>query len=242
MDPDTRLRGESEPTALGTGYHAGLELWYQSRLDGYHPPTIEQMIEVGANTIDKIMGGWPQSAEWDRPAMMTALDTMLYAYFRDACDHNFEVFGVEYDVESEWFGKYTIAGRLDLVLRTNPGSFLIVDHKSAGKAWGPDKHKPRYAMQAPWYSYWLKVQLEKQGEVVDSIRFCYDVMTRAGKFSRKMADPTEDEIQLTLERARQYVSMLDLNIELPVSTESFLCSQKYCEYWEICPFGSRMGH
>lgn len=125
---------------------------------------------------------------------------------------------------------------------------ILVDYKSAGKVWGSDRvtfdeklnryiGDPRKIIQAPLYAEaWERTT----GEVVDYV--CFDVMTYKGKFMRVWVPVTPEKRAPMLERWQQVsdeiVMYREAGKDMPANPGHFMCSEKWCPFWDRCPMGA----
>ncbi len=124
---------------------------------------------------------------------------------------------------------------------------VLVDYKSAGRAWGTDRVRydeelgryigdPRKIVQAPLYAEaWERAT----GDVVQWV--CFDVMTIKGKFMRVWVPVAPAKREPLLVRWRQVSDEIQMyreaGVDMPANPGHFLCSSKWCPYWDRCPLG-----
>jgi hypothetical protein len=135
---------------------------------------------------------------------------------------------------------HVFRGFIDLVVDT-PYGVTLVDHKSAGRAWGGAKAKgdPRKLIQAPLYAEgWERLTGEKVTHVA------FDVMTYAGKFQRVWVNVSPKVREPFIDRWGDVSNMIALyktaGMDLPTNPSNNLCSEKWCSFWEICPMGAAL--
>ena len=219
------------PRALGVAYHAGLEAFYGDQ-DDHNAVAFRSLTEQWAT--------YPYLAD-DMPlgTARVKLSEMLLAYQElGVWDRSqWEVEGSEVafyaPLTADWFTQ----GYVDLVLRNRiTGRLVIVDHKTAAKKWKAGKGSARTDEQAPLYKWaWWTLTGERPDD------FYYDVMTYDGQFERRLIQVTDAQIQAVLDRAISYTAVLDAVPldRLPTSgVGHFLCSEKWCDHWAICPAGA----
>lgn len=261
--PEWAVRVAGSVRAVGTAYHAGLELRYAGRLerqgteDMIGLPLLDDMIgralEVFARsqTIDLYDDTPVEQFKWDEdvPDAATAelfLGDMLTHYMNGGFEWPFDwqVLAVELNATNvdERLGQ--IKNGADLVLMGPDGGIVGVDNKTAGKPWGPAKSDPRKQVQAPFYNRQLRTMYPD----APSHRFVFDVMTRprprAGiTFQRIESNPTLAHEEAVVQRALAFQSVYEevhvkLGLDLPPNPGSTLCSPKYCDFWDSCPYGA----
>jgi hypothetical protein len=137
----------------------------------------------------------------------------------------------------DWQDGHTRSGTMDLVLIDPFGAVIGVDHKTAGRMWPAGKEHPRKNNQASWYVGALKEMFPQ----APAYRFCFDVMTYAGKFDRRVVEPSDDHIKAVEAKATQVATLYSWaragGLDLPANPGSNLCSDKYCDFWTLCPHG-----
>jgi hypothetical protein len=258
-------RKASAAATLGTGFHAGLEHYYAERmrypdLQADDPQMVVDMIETAhlafdaGTRIDAYNGQPVEHFMWDDkiPDLATAhslLETMLTAY----CEQGwwwpveFQVVGVEFDrVLTIVHGDVEFEAKLgaDLVLQDENGWIVLVDHKTAGRAWDESKHHPRRNNQASMYTALAEtVWPDAAGH-----RFVFDIVTLPGKrketaFERRISDPTPAHraavVKKAADLARLYqVVHVEAGQDLPANPASTLCNPKWCDFWDGCPHGA----
>lgn len=50
---------------------------------------------------------------------------------------------------------------------------------------------------------------------------------------------TREQLQITLDRLRLTVAAMDSGLYPPTTPDNWCCSEAWCGYWEVCPFGKR---
>lgn len=149
---------------------------------------------------------------------------------------------------------------IDLVLRHRAsGWIMVVDHKTTGKPWDEFKHHPRKKAQGPLYVW----AAQKLWPDAPGYMMAYDIIgypnKKAGKvnpagwcrFDRRIATPGPEHIEAALARVESAYSLYALyrdpqlnswadRVDLPANPSSTLCSKRYCDFFQICPFGQRL--
>lgn len=194
----------------------------------------------------------------DRPGVHSQLWTMLTSWVTDpgqmwlAADGSITVETVEANVLTELGSDHhQLNGYIDAVYRITDGEdhhVVLVDYKAKGKAVGSNEYTiddetgrlmgdPRKFIQAPLYAEgWER----STGEIVSWVVF--DVMTKAGKFQRIWVDVRPSKRQPLIERWQQVSSTVHMyqeaGMDMPTNPGHYLCSEKWCSYWDICPMGA----
>jgi hypothetical protein len=239
-----------EARGRGTGFHAGVEMYYDDRKVGLHADDIDvtRYYTEAVRAFDAEVAEAGDEWVWEegREAILDSLRRMLNTYFLEKCywPADYRVWATEWEFETDWIPGWTAKGALDLVLVDPNGWFVLVDHKTAKRAWPEGKHQPRKNTQAPWYIHWFK-QLVEGGE---RAQFVFDIMTTGGprsepKFDRRVSHVTPAHVQGVLAKATEYAQILQLvdqGIQLPANPTSTLCSPKYCDFWDVCPHGAAL--
>jgi PD-(D/E)XK nuclease superfamily len=258
--PSWAERSGSAARAVGTGYHAGLELFYTARMNGLPEPTVDDCIAEGwrvfdvSTTTDLYDNKPVTSFLWDEkcPDVETAhsfIEQMLREYFDGghAWPANFTVIAVEAHgtVDDPQTGHQSKFGA-DLILEDPNGWLVLVDHKTGGKMWAADKHHPRKNTQAPWYQRLAKIVYPGYA----GYRFVFDIITypapKAGvKFERRISDPTPAHEDAVAAKAKAFITVYEevhvkLGQDLPGNPSSTLCNPKWCDFWAGCPHGAAL--
>jgi hypothetical protein len=247
--PSWAVRTGSVARAMGTAFHAGLEDYYlcrkgtQDSADPYGSAeeTLEKCITVDLydNTpVERFL--WSDKYP-DFKTAHAAVAKMLDAYLMDAIwPVEFNTLEVEHKFSFQINDKLQMTGSIDLVLESR-GWVVLVDHKTAGKAWPAGKHLPRKQNQAPWYT----AAARKIWPDAAGVMFAFDVMTYDGKFTRLMSNPEPRHEQAILEKAASFVELyqkvhVEAGIDLPANPSSNLCNPKWCDFFDGCAYGAAL--
>lgn len=255
VPPPGTKRTASAARAVGTGYHAGIELLYAARHQGETEPTLDDMIGraitvFNDSTVTDLYDNTPVDIFlWDDkvPDSKTAhglIGKMLTEYVEGGhvWPGDWRVLGVEIHghVWDPYVGADLKVGA-DLVLQAPDRGLVAVDQKTGGKAWADSKADPRKNVQAPHYLRLLKQLFPG----LPYYRFVFDVMTYGGKFQRIISDPAPKHEDAVAEHARQFVGLYEREVvtlgnDLPANPSSTLCNPKWCDFWSTCPFGEAL--
>jgi hypothetical protein len=246
--------------ALGTGYHAGLELLYRARLEQAPLPTLDDMVAAACATFDTsttvdLYDETPlDEFKWDErvPDTPTAHDSiarMLGEYMRAGMEwpHDWEVLGVEvHAVVTDPVVGAQLKFGADLVLRDPNGWIVLDDHKTAGRAWDESKHLPRKNVQAPFYQRLARTLYPDAA----GYRFTFTIVTYPSakgivKAERRISDPQPEHEAAVALRAKTFLDTYRLvheeaGLDLPANPSSTLCNPKWCDYWAGCPHGAAL--
>lgn len=264
--PAWAQRVGSAPRAVGTGFHAGLELYYQARHDdmiGVGPgpgilPTLDdcvgRAIEIfNTSMTTDLYDDTPIDAFlWDDkiPDIETAhqyITAMVTAYWPHHWPDDWQVLAVElHGTRADPYIGADVKIGADLVL-VDPNNWLVgVDFKTAGRRWQEGKEHPRKNVQAPFYLRLLRQIFPGHA----GYRFVFDVMTYPNKsgecvFERRISDPTPLHEQAVADNAKAFVNLyqtihVEQGLDLPVNPASTLCSARWCDMWSGCPSGAAL--
>lgn len=241
-----RPRKSGEARCVGTSYHAGLEALYRRFQEHdidpgfYTDPTRGSILQAARVAFDSeaaLFDFWPSGIDvaWQR--VTDLIDTYCNGgHFWSP--ESYEVIGVE----QEWFlplhDDWSIKGSIDLVLRDrSTDEVILVDHKTAGRAWAKDKHLPHKQVQAPVYCWaWWRLT----GTIPAFMAF--DVITYKGVFDRRECHVESRHMEAVLSKAIGLGYLYD-NVPfpyLPGNTSHALCSALYCDHWSECVFGAAL--
>jgi hypothetical protein len=158
------------------------------------------------------------------------------------------VLGVEVDqlVALPDLAPHTAKLGADLVLVDPNGWVVLVDHKTAGKAWAEGKHHPRKNDQASLYTHLARqVWPDAPGH-----RFVFDIITLPGaksgpKFERRISDPQPAHEAAVVKKAKDFASLYEIvhvqhGLDLPANPASTLCNPKWCDFFDGCPHGASL--
>lgn len=241
--------------AVGTAYHYGLELFYDpardiTDIDLLVAGAIRRFDEVAsmAPSHESEFEKTPGTFKWDEKfpdaaSAHEAIEKMLRAYFATpgtVWPDDWTVLAVEQSFAQPFYNGHTRNGSIDLVLQDPNGYIIGEDHKTAGRAWPATKHLARKQAQPPWY---VAALMELYPDA-PGYRFFYDIMTYAGKWERREVLVTPEHIAATESRAIEVVTLVagmrKAGMELPANPGSNLCSPRYCDWWDVCPFGAAL--
>jgi hypothetical protein len=258
LEPPAWVRRTAGSTrALGTAFHAALEHFYTER---FADPPLWVLVAGGTRVFDRsceidLYDNTPVEVfNWDakvpdRETAISYLSAMLAEYLPHAWPTDWTVLAVEHN---EWFDDPDVGENVqtklgcDLVL-LDPNDFVVaVDFKTAGKAWPEHKEHPRKNTQAPFYMRNLRRAFPGHA----GYRFVFDIVTYGGprsapKFERRISDPTPLHEEAVRIRARNFVFAYETvhvkaGMDMPANPASNLCSPKFCDYFDGCPFGTAL--
>lgn len=257
--PTWAVRTAGSQRAVGTAYHAGLEMHYIARRDGIGLPTLDDIVaralEVWetSKTIDLYDDTPIEHFRWDDavPDEDTAreyITEMVSLYFKEGHQwpDDWTVIDAEHHayLDDPEVGCQTKFGA-DLVLEAPDGGLVIVDNKTSGKKWAEGKSDPRKNVQAPFYQRLARRLWPDR----PYYRFVFDVMiypnTKIGpRFERIVSDPQPVHEQAVAVRARTFRQLYQIRsatgLELPPNPGSTLCNPKFCDFFAGCPFGGQI--
>lgn len=245
LDPSIGYTNGSQ-RAVGTGYHAALELYYEN--DG--SVTRDAMLSAAIAAFDREVEltpeenwSWDEKAP-DRDTALGLMGTMICAYVDGAHAwplDEFKVLYTEATIILPLHGDWVVRGTLDLVLEDSNGWHVLVDHKTANRPWAKDKHLPAKTNQPSWYQkWWPQTYAITHGGEIPQAHFVFDVMTYDGNFKRIPAPRRPLDLEIVVEKAELVTDLIDRGGPFLPNTQSFLCSEKWCDHWFRCPFGARM--
>lgn len=247
-DPN-QPRTSSLGTARGRAWHKAMEFWNTNRdtaklLD---PDLLKDALYKEAAKELAAVTSSPEMVWFDgdsAPVALAELWAMVQAFV--AADPGtrwdepgISVLGAEVPVLGD-FGSphHVMPGVIDAVFEVN-GDVIGVDYKSAGRAWGGAKAEgdPRKVIQPPLYAAAWAAQ---NGRPMDW--FCMDVMTVKGKFQRIWV-PTHPTVREPFvdrwnHMSAQITMHKEQGMNMPTNPGHILCSEKWCNYWEVCPMGA----
>lgn len=258
--PSWAKRTASAPRAVGTGFHAGIELYYTARRDEVALPTLDDCIARACEVFDTSITTdlyddspvdvflWDDKIP-DRETAHAYIAKMLEAYWPNHWPADWQVLAVEIHgtIHDPLIGADAKIGA-DLVL-IDPNRWLVaVDLKTAGKRWAEGKEHARKNVQSPFYLRLLKQIFPGMA----GYRFVFDITTYPNakgecQFERRISDPLPEHEQAVAENARRFVKVYEtlhvgLGMDLPANPASTLCNPKWCDFWDGCPYGAALSN
>lgn len=245
--------------AVGTAFHAALELYYRERINVPEllPDTAAMIVEGFrsfdlARTLDSYDNTPVEIFKWseripDEAEAYGLISALVTAYVENHWYWPPEFTVVE--VEANHTVTHPDTGHrfklgADLVLRDPNGWIVLDDHKTAGKAWAEGKHHPRKQNQASLYT-WAARQIWPDAP---GVRFVFDIIQFPGKktevrFERRISDPTPAHEAAIVKKAIDLVDLYEvvhvqMGRDLPANPASTLCNPKWCDYFDGCPHGA----
>jgi hypothetical protein len=253
--------------AMGTAVHAGHEAYYNHRKETgeVHTevrPWLEAALVSFQDEIERAEDRFDWRLEPAKPHLKTPKKEVLLDfdsaarkiaaglvhYHANKCywPEGYSVLAAELSFDLPWEDKedWIRHGTIDLVLTEDAtGDVILVDHKTS-KA--PPKAGKYSAASTPQASYYLDAF--QRLDLVDpfaSIEFVYDVLTlnppgKEPKFDRIREPRSPAQIKTVQMQAELLIDLIDAGGPFMPNTDSFLCSQMYCDYWDRCPYGSTL--
>ena len=247
--------GTGEFRIVGTSYHAGLELYYGSQGTATREECIakayaEWRVEKDKSDYENIVWNSSEQEAYDRVAwyLNFYFDLPVGEETNQRWDLKvWEVMGVEVEIYTPipWQAGWAVKGSIDLVLRhRTTGQWVLHDHKTATSKWDKNKHSAKKTNQPGWYIQWFRYcMIETQGFDPGIPRFCFGVVSPTKKggdtlmFEQRYTGTTENEIKAILAKSQVLAAVADNNGPYYPNQQSFLCSEKWCDFWKMCEFG-----
>jgi len=251
--------------AMGTAIHAGHEMYYTHRQGGGDaisaPNYVRQWQECAIAAFDHEVerGGdsfdWVYQPQTARKQLLVltrddAVQTICkaIAFYHDNEHYwpeEYEVLAVEwyFDMPFPHHDTWTLSGTLDLILRHSAtGHLKLVDHKNCKDKPRADKYRAHKTPQAAFYLWAVDRWLEELNvRPPERPLFVYDALAFDGSgFWRIEEARTLLQIEATMTEASMLATLIDNGGPYMPNTESFLCSESYCDFWHLCPFGATL--
>lgn len=251
LDPALRGPG-SEATAVGSAYHAGMEAYYrwrqqaqvaQERPENWpHPPdeVWEAVVADAHRRLVEALGAPALPIETSPEECWARTLTMMQAYFSSGLPWPADVEVL--DVEAELWAPprdddWQLGGILDLAVRLPDGRVILDDHKTSGKGWRKGKESPRQTSQPGLYAH-----LWRLATGALPAGFSFSIVRPTGQVERRFVEVTDRTVDLALTKLESVLPLLSGHLAgtvvLPGSTTSPLCSERFCDYWFVCPLGA----
>lgn len=252
--------------AMGTAVHKGHEDYYLHRretgeLETDVKPWVRAALQSFEDEIERAEDRFDWRVEPAKPHLKTPKPEVRYDfeiaaekiaegivyYHQNKCywPEGYDIIEAELQFDLPWPDReeWIRHGTIDLVLRdTNNGQLVLVDHKTSK---GPKKETDYSAAKTPQAAYYLHAAQLLDLEIGDlAPRFVYDVLALThGKpvtFMRFDQHRTDKQIEAVQQQAEDLMTIIDRGGPFLPNTSSFLCSEMYCDFWDICPYGSTL--
>lgn len=236
--------------AMGTAYHFGLETFF----DQCHglgldvgmatPECVLAALEEYDREVERAGDAFHLDEGETHQENRNLVEAMVANYLDQAHypdPNEWQVVATELEFAAHGPVPNTVAkGTIDLVLRslTHQGHYRMEDHKTANRMWAKGKEAPRKHVQFPFYfAYGIPAVEDFLGlPTTTTWSATYAIMTRAGKFERRLATPNDHHKALIESKARWALELIGTGFLLP-NPSSNLCSAKFCDHWSRCPWG-----
>lgn len=123
-----------------------------------------------------------------------------------------------------------LAGTIDV----QEGSHSIRDTKTSAKTPGADVAEK--SDQLTMYALGAKII---DGKIPDQVALDYLIDTKTPAHKTFTSERTEDDFRPLLNRVEVAVRALEKGVFIPVNPDHWVCSARYCGYWNTCPFVRR---
>ena len=229
---------------FGTGYHAGVEAHY---LGAPIAPAVNSVFNSEEAALVHDWGeDWIDAEQAQAHCLQLVSDSLQHSWLNF---DGIEVIGTEITMWADLpAADWVMKGTVDLVLG---GPFIkerfevdhmIVDHKTARRKWAKNRENARKTNQPCWYAFWwAMLWAQAYGGDMPTVGFCFDIMTHKMEFQRRWPDVTDAQKSAVLSKAALVCELIDSDGPFLPNTQSFLCSSKWCDHWQICPFGASLG-
>lgn len=236
----------SQAAAMGTAHHSGMELVYRETPDD-NPRVVTPALRSKAYgaaiaSFDLEVERAEDRFRWDGDRddalniviarLDLALDRLLWQG---------RVLAVEKSFTHGWRPGWTAHGTIDLVLLAFDQA-IGVDHKTAYRRWAANKRTTLLELpQAGWYmDAW-----DAENPATPMASFTFDIVSGMGNslgVERRVLAPTPDErsrVRSLFTEAALAMDALDAaGVDYPANPGHMLCSDKYCDAWDHCPYGA----
>jgi len=232
-------RTTTMPLAVGSSYHAVLEHSYRTG-----EIELDDLIAIGMLDLQERVEAddfVSHPGDMDMLEAAANLERMIMSWHTTEGTRWHNISDVEYKVEAQLGQHHRMLGFIDLVVNDPLHGIILIDHKTAGKMWGGAKKAgdPRKLVQAALYAESYAMQTGEEPS-----HFAYDVMTYAGRFHRVWVPIHSMARAPFIDRWREVSDSIFIHesngIPMPTNPSGFLCSPKWCSYWDMCPMGAEL--
>ena len=214
----------------GTAYHGGLEENFKHKLDTGDDLPVEAVGEIAGDRFDNLCK--LEAPKLDEDQQTGALKDQVIALaitYREEVAPSVQPKEVEVALSVEVAGAYPIACQLDLIDIDD----IDIEHKTSRSKWSDDAANGSLQMTA--YEY---VRRKKLGRETPGGQFHIAVKKKVPEIQLIEVVKTQEQLD-GFEEVHRFVSAAIQRGDFPPRTDGWWCSQKWCGYWDRCPYGAR---
>lgn len=123
---------------------------------------------------------------------------------------------------------WDLSGRLDIEEER-----AVIDTKTSKSRWAAGDIEKDYQLLA--YALGLKLK----GKEINRIGFDILVKRKDPAIQILTLEPTDEDYQRLLNRVALLISRIQTGVFKPAEPDHWMCSKKWCEFYDICPYGQR---
>jgi hypothetical protein len=214
----------------GTAYHGGLEENFKHKIATGKDLPVSEVEEVAAERWDNLL-------KRERP-VLTADEELgalkdqvvsLVSVYRNEVAPTVLPKEAEKQLSLSVDGAFPIACQLDLIDIDD----IDIEHKTSRAAWSQDRADGDLQMTA--YEYTRRKVL---GRETPGGQFHIAVKKKRPEIQQLQVVKTPEQLE-GFEVVHKFVSQAIREGNFPPRTDGWWCSEKWCGYWNICPYGAR---
>lgn len=228
---------KSTALCFGASAHAAMETWYNLLRDG---SDLEFRLEQSKKTfMENMQMYFDDYMDPEKFAMdMDRGNRILTEYALANPAENYKVVGVELPLEAELPSGDVLTGRIDLVVETNQGRRMIVDHKFTGWAMSNFSKSVMASDQATAYKFLWEANYPDVPINTITFNICRGTKTQT-EFRQVSVFKTRDDVKEyildTTEELNEMASRIsDSAARWPKNTEACFMYNKPCAFLELC--------
>lgn len=232
---EDRIKPPGVAAAIGTSTHKAIELDMRAKLEeGELLP--DDVIKDAAR--DALENQWSAGVQQDKDKKIKkgeAIDTVvgLASLHHGDVAPDIEPTYVERAFGVNISDEIVLTGHIDVQIANG-----IIDTKTIKST--PSSMNGGHFTQAQLYAVGAMVN---DGKLPENIRIDYLVKNKKPKYVSHEAKVTEETAQVALDRVTLTSRVIAKAIEsgdfLPAPSDSWVCTEKWCGYWNECPFGAK---
>jgi putative RecB family exonuclease len=221
----------SDNLEYGSCIHRVLDNYYQSKMIN-SPLSQEEVLSLFEKYWTQAIGGKLEVKFAKGKDFETYLNdgrSLLTTYLNELPEDNFKILAIEEPFAFTIEGMdIPIIGQMDLVLEDDSGTIIIVDWKTAGKAYSRDDVDKNF--QLTLYQMAARANGFSDREIL--LRFDCLIKTKTPKFEQYYTTRTDEDILRAKKKILKVAEGISKSVFVPNDSGNWRC--KFCNYSEHC--------
>ena len=212
---------------LGGSWHSALEVNYKQKIDSRSDIKVTDMTEIFADSFDERVKN--EEIDWkdEKPGVVKDVGVSITILHHKQIAPTVQPVTVEQEFLVPFTDTNKLYGFLDVIDSVGKKRF-IVENKSAGRT--PSEDEVFKDVQLTAYSYAYR---SLYGKNEDGIRKDIAVKTKVPKTVQMKTTRDGNSIEILRQMAKGVESNTKSGV-FPPNPNSFLCSKKWCGFWDLC--------